>query len=87
MVTKKRRHYETAGPPPSTFSQVMSVDSVHGLLEFGAGSFVLKKTIFPLRLFRSGCKEATSPDGGSNAIHIQLVDRRGLAAGPAEVLG
>ena len=55
-LVAKRRHHQTAGPPPSTFSQLMRAERVHGLLEFGADPFVLRKTNFPS--FACGCKEA-----------------------------
>ena len=42
----KRPRYQTIAPRQSTFSQLMNVDRLHGLLEFGADPFVLRKTIF-----------------------------------------
>jgi hypothetical protein len=61
----------------------MNVDRLHGLLEFWAELFVLRKTNF--LGFGCGCKKAPSPDNGSIAKHIQPVDEREQAAGPSGV--
>ena len=76
----KRRHHQTAGPLLSAFTQLMCVDMLHGLPEFGADPFVLRKTNFPL--FRCGCKEAPSPKDGPTAKHIQPVTALEQAARP-----
>ena len=44
-VIAKRRHHQTASPPPRTLSQLRNVDRLQGLLEFGADPFVLKNKI------------------------------------------
>ena len=56
------------------------MDMLHGLLEFGADPFVLRRTNFSL--FGCGCKKAPLPADGSIAKHIQPFDERGHAAWP-----
>ena len=81
-MVAKRRHHQTTGPSPSTFSRLLRVDRLHGLLEFGAYPFSLEKN-----KFGCGCKEAPSPDHGSTAKQIQPVDKRGQGAELAKVWG
>jgi hypothetical protein len=56
----------------------MNVNRLHGLLEFEADLFCLRKTKFPS--FRCCCKESASPNHRSTAKHIQPVDVRVQAA-------
>ena len=84
-VVAKRRHHQTTGPSPSTFTQLMNVDRLQVLLEFKADPVVLRKTSF--LGFGCACKKASSPDNGSITKHIQPVDVREQAARPSGVWG
>ena len=79
-----RRRHQTTGPPPSTISRLISVDRLHGLLQFGADPFALKNK-YPW--FLCGCKETTSPDEGTKGKCIQPPDECGQAALPPTVWG
>jgi len=53
-VVANRCHHQTAGSPPTTFRQLMHVDSLHIFLKFGADPLVLQRKFYFLSVWLQG---------------------------------
>jgi hypothetical protein len=73
-VVAKLRHHRTTCPLPSTFSQLMNVDRLHGLLEFLADPFLTKKYTLTFGLVAKRRHHHTASPPPSTFRQLMCVD-------------
>ena len=71
----KRCHHQTVGPMPSTYTQLMCVDMLQGLMEFGADPFVLEKqSVLVFGVIAKRCHHQTAGPLPSTFTQLMCVD-------------
>ena len=73
-VVAKWHHHQTTGPPPKRISPFMSVNRLHGLLEFEADPFSTKKDLFTFGLVAKWHHHQTTAPLPSAFTQLMCVD-------------